>query len=1494
MDTFRIAALMGAALSWGFADADAQTLSWDTDSGTPGAQGGSGNWVATPFWFNGVENVQWIDSQLASFGGAAGNVAVNSNVTVNGLVFSVGGYTISGTSTLMLANPIIDVTGVNVASISAPIGGSAGLVKNGPGTLAILAGLPNTYTGTTSINDGTLFVNKTGSDAVNGDVIIGDNLGAAGSASLVAGVSHQIPDNARVTVNADGHWNLAGGGERIETIGTLEMTGGLVSASLGVGRLTFSALQTNASVQAAMITGQVDLGGAMRTFSIADGASATDLEVTATVSNGGITKTGAGTLTLSGTNSFANTVAINGGAISVADLTDIGVAGPLGVGSSFSMDGGRLIFSALAADSTNRAIALGPGGGTLQIDTFGPAVTFSGVISGSGSLTKMGGGGLTLTGTNTFTGPLNLLATSTRVTGLADSGVASPIGAGTTINLNNGGISVFGGGTHSTNRNITLGLFGGQLDASSSTTTVYSGDISGVGYLVASSIGGGLVVLSGTNTFGGDVFITQSTSRVRIANGNAIPNSAAVQLANGAMFDLNGTAETIGSLRNSGPGGGTVTLGGGTLTLGGDNEPATFSGAISGAGGVVKIGTGIQTLNGASNFTGALAINGGTISVPDVSDNGVAGPLGAGGSMSFATGGTLEYTSAASDSTNRSITLNTGGGRLRTAPGAALLTLAGPISGPGSLTTEGFIELTATNTFTGSLNVASGILHVPSVANDNTPSPLGAGASISINDAALILAGSTTQSTNRSLTITGTASLSPGNGTLTWAGSIFGPGSLSVTGPGTLVLSGNNSFAGGASVFNGTLRVGGGNAIPNTAALFLSPLHVPAAFDLNNGTETIGSLSGGGPTNGAVLLGSGTLTIGDFSFSIPASSYDGVISGTGNLVKSGFAQLTLTRASTFTGTTTILNGPLEVMEVADSGVASPLGAGSSLIFGATNGSGTLLFSGASNDSTNRPITLSGQGGSVNVSNAATLLTLSGPISGAGGLGKFGPGTLVLSGANNYQGTTLAAAGLLRLLGGNAIGDDSRVFFAAGTFDLNNTSEVVGSLSGGSGGGGAILLGSGTLTTGGNGETTTYSGTISGSGGLTKIGTGTMTLNGVNAYSGPTNVNAGRIQFGGGNAIGNSSALTVSLNAVAEWLSGSETIGSLAGDGDAILGTGSSLIVGANNNSTNFSGTISGTGSLTTLGTGTLTLSSAPTYTGVTNVNAGTLSLNGGFDTTGAAITIAADASLMARNVISRPILGTGTIAATGTLTVGDSNSTSGFNFGGTLVVGTQQVILADADLADLGPTTTLAAGGRLNSLNGIRISSGRSITAGAAVSASIGGNLLNNGTVNGPPQPGAFLSLTGDVTGTGNFTGNVRFTDSFSPGNGAATVSLQNFIFESTHALTLEIGGLAAGSLHDRLVFTGSGTIDGNLIVLLTGGFKPVEGNTFTVFAGGSLNGSFDSLALPPLDPGLAWDYRQTASDALLVVIPEPSTTSLLVTVAVTGLGLFRRNSTHR
>jgi hypothetical protein len=278
------------------------------------------------------------------------------------------------------------------------------------------------------------------------------------------------------------------------------------------------------------------------------------------------------------------------------------------------------------------------------------------------------------------------------------------------------------------------------------------------------------------------------------------------------------------------------------------------------------------------------------------------------------------------------------------------------------------------------------------------------------------------------------------------------------------------------------------------------------------------------------------------------------------------------------------------------------------------------------------------------------------------------------------------------------------------------------------------------------------------------------------------------------------------------------------------------------------------------------------------VSAGRLVLNGGLDTAGGGITIASGATLQARSFVNRAVAGGGTIIAGGSLVIGNNVTPTGFAFNGTLNVGTHQVVLDDADAAQLGTSTTLDAGGRLISFNGITLANGRTLTVNAGASASISGNFINNGTATGPTLAGQLLTFSNNVSGTGSIGGQVRFSGGLSPGNnGPAAITLNSFTFAETTTLSLEIGGLAAGTQYDRLNFPGTGVLDGVLSVTLTGGFQPVQGNTFTLLDGGTLSGAFDTINLPGLSPGLAWDYVQTASDATLIVIPEPSAALLLV-----------------
>src|SRR4029078_3661263 len=97
--------------------------------------------------------------------------------------------------------------------------------------------------------------------------------------------------------------------------------------------------------------------------------------------------------------------------------------------------------------------------------------------------------------------------------------------------------------------------------------------------------------------------------------------------------------------------------------------------------------------------------------------------------------------------------------------------------------------------------------------------------------------------------------------------------------------------------------------------------------------------------------------------------------------------------------------------------------------------------------------------------------------------------------------------------------------AGAIFNLNNFNETIASLAGGGTTGGNVTLGSATLTTGNNLDTT-YSGVVSGTGGLTKQGSGIFTLSGTNTYSGNTTINAGTLKLGASDVIADSSAVTL--------------------------------------------------------------------------------------------------------------------------------------------------------------------------------------------------------------------------------------------------------------------------------------------------------------------------------------------------------------------------------
>src|SRR5216683_973206 len=153
---------------------------------------------------------------------------------------------------------------------------------------------------------------------------------------------------------------------------------------------------------------------------------------------------------------------------------------------------------------------------------------------------------------------------------------------------------------------ITLQSQGGTIDTNGINATL-SGTISGPGSLT--KIGLGILTLSGSSSYAGATNVNAGTLQAGAVN--ALSPFSAFTVTSGATLALNNFNQSIGSLA----GAGSVTLGAATLTSGNDNTSTTFSGVISGAGGLTKIGSGALMLSGISSYSGATAVNAGTLIV---------------------------------------------------------------------------------------------------------------------------------------------------------------------------------------------------------------------------------------------------------------------------------------------------------------------------------------------------------------------------------------------------------------------------------------------------------------------------------------------------------------------------------------------------------------------------------------------------------------------------------------------------------------------------------------------------------------------------------------------------------------------------------------------------------------------------------------------------------------------------------------------------------------
>ncbi len=403
-----------------------------------------------------------------------GFTLTGSAITLGGNITSAGttgththtlslGLILSGTRTLTAANGTTFI----IDGLISESGGSYGFIKTGQGSTTLSA--TNTFTGTVSVSQGTLTIASIANSGTNSAIGAGSAINI-GSGTTTAGTLVYTGGAASTNRTV----NLAA-----------TTTGAATISSSGTGALLFTGTFTNAGSGAKTLT----LGG----------SSVDNNEIQSVLGNGSgtlsLTKANGGTWVLSAVNTFTGNTSINQGTLSANTIADAGVSSSLGAGSviNFGNAGqtGTLLYTGAAA-TTNRTLNLisaGAGGATIDASGTGAltlignvtnAATsgsktltlngtatnneFQGIISDGGlggvvAVTKGDTGTWILSGLNTFTGAVSVNRATLFINTIADSGTASAIGAGTTINLGNGaqpGILNYTGTGGSTNRALVL------------------------------------------------------------------------------------------------------------------------------------------------------------------------------------------------------------------------------------------------------------------------------------------------------------------------------------------------------------------------------------------------------------------------------------------------------------------------------------------------------------------------------------------------------------------------------------------------------------------------------------------------------------------------------------------------------------------------------------------------------------------------------------------------------------------------------------------------------------------------------------------------------------------------------------------------------------------------------------------------------------------------------------------------------------------------------
>ncbi len=997
-----------------------------------------------------------------AFGTVAGGVSITSGAvvdlngqaigaeafTLNGTGISSGGALINSSATAaslsgtinLAGNSSIGGTGAGVMTLSGIISGTGTLTKVGTGTTTLSGA--NSYATATTISAGVLRItNNTG-------------LGTVAAGTTQSGTSALEIDGTAgaVTVGAEA-LGISGGG--ITNLGALRNIAG---ANVYGGTVTMGA-QSRINSDAGTLTLNNATASVTGAFTlVVGGAGNVTISTPMTNGTGGVLKDGAGTLTLSGVNTFTGTTTINAGTLILGAAAPSGAVGTLGNAASAVLLGstsGALDASLLTSGAFTIArpitvqagntgsITIGGSGANASIYSgaialnkaanvtaiSGGTATFSGAITGSSALTKTGDGIVVLSGANTaFSGLVTVNGSATTASTLR---AANPNALGTNASV------VLNTGTVAGGQGTTLDLTGTISIGSGKTLTMNSNTTGDLRSTLLNSVN--------NNTWAGNI-LAQGTGHVHV---NAVTGTT-LTVSGGVTSNTGGTTGTL------------FVRGAGTVVFNGVLNMADRIFSHTDAGTVI--------VNSAGNTWSRAQVSDGQMQI------GINNALDTGKEFTFgqnsATNGRLELNGFS----QTVLRLNSwGGNTAHSAPAstgtnhilrnsnlttASTLTFATPAATTDTLTN---VQVLGTGNGVGTLNMVSNGLG----RTEFNGGLVGAN-SWTVNSGTVAFTGTTSRQLPGAVTgVVGATIEKAGASTLAATGTWNNAGTTNVTG-GVLVLG-----AGTAGAINvadtATLSTGlGGGVLTSPAVTFGTAgatTYVPLLTNAAVAPLTATALANAGTTV-TVAPQAGSFT--------PSTTYRLLdytsVSGLGGFTLAplgSYPHITAALDKTIPGQINLNVGAVDSLiwagqtsGVWDVNTTSNFALASSSSTGAPFYQGDAVVFGDTQDVTApaTPVTNSTiTGGAVTIgnltfNNSAVTYSVANPLSGAGGISKTGTGAVTLSGANSYAGVTSVSNGTLTLSGANVLCGGA-VNVTGGTLKLGN---------------GEALRGAGTITVSGAG------------------------------------------------------------------------------------------------------------------------------------------------------------------------------------------------------------------------------------------------------------------------------------------------------------------------------------------------------------------------------------------------------------------------------------------